>query len=61
MSTDKIFDKMLNLITENIKIEYVNPEDKIISQNDEFDGNFYFVYKGCFEVSATKYGHSDGR
>jgi hypothetical protein len=53
--------RILQLLTQNITIEYVNPEDNVVNQNDEDNGFFYFVYQGCFIVSVTKFGFTDGR
>ena len=55
------FTKMLDLLTRNMKIAYANPEDKIVQQNEEYNGLVYFVYRGRFIVSAVEYGYSDGR
>ena len=52
---------MLDLLTRNMKIAYANPEDKIVQQNEEYNGLVYFVYRGRFIVSAVEYGYSDGR
>jgi hypothetical protein len=52
--------KILNLLTENIEISYASPEDKIVEQNDEFNGLIYFVYKGRFIVQSTEFGAGPG-
>jgi len=57
---NKSIESMIELVINNIEINYAHPEMKIVVQNTESCGRLFFIYSGKFEVLIMQYGSKDG-
>ena len=51
-SADSRFHKAMNQIVDNITVHYAIPEEKVLLQNSENNGEMYVILNGDFDVQS---------